>query len=174
MNNKLKYKDEVDKSLGISGMVVSLVVYDADSLLASVSLEEGEEAIDLSSEFFFPSNPRMSARIAWKEIMRHFEITTALAVSNALCRSYAGRGSYLPSESAAELKEFVIEEGRDHCDLDEDEINAVFDKCFSYFDRIFAHPSVRNVATDFAARLRERRRMSAGEALELMHALRML
>ena len=47
MNGKLKYTDDVDKSLGLAGMAITLVACDSEELIASVSMEDDEEPLEM-------------------------------------------------------------------------------------------------------------------------------
>jgi hypothetical protein len=172
MKHQFKYKDEQDKSYGISGMAISLVAWDEEDLLVSVSLDsEPKESITLDPQFYFQGNPIYNAKLAWNQIVKHFTITTAMALSNVMCRSYLQKHSALSHDALNELKKLVREEGREHCSLENDECDTIFNKCYTYFDRLFAHSGVQAIATDFAKTLAERRQMSSTEVLDKLQQL---
>lgn len=170
MDIDLHYTDESDKSLGIAGMAIALVACDSESILASVSLEPDEEAFDFTQDFFFSGNPRQSARIAWNELLRQFQIASSLLLGNVFCRARAaGRA---PEAAALDMvRAFIDGEGREYCSLEADEIQAVYDKNLRFHTRLFTHPGVLSVARDFATVLRMRRTMSAGEVFEQLARL---
>lgn len=170
MENVLKYKDERDKSMGIAGMAISIVINDKEDYLASVSLEEGENSFNLSEEFYFVSNPRISARIAWNELLNQYQIASGLLLSNVLCRNYV-EGKSPTAEMLETIHNMIIDEGRDHCSLDEDEAEKVYSSSLNYYRRIFMHPSVCAIARDFSDRLIRDRRMSAGEVFDALRRL---
>ena len=83
----MKYRDELDKSYGIAGMVLGLSVLDANDLFTAVTLDgDAEGSIRFTPEYFFAGNPRLSPRGAWQYILSHYRISVGLAVANALCR----------------------------------------------------------------------------------------
>ena len=70
MEDYFKYTDENDKSYGIAGMAIALLTTDSEDMLASVSLEPDDNSFEMSGEFFFATSPRMSAKLAWRDILR--------------------------------------------------------------------------------------------------------
>lgn len=170
MYEKLKYTDETDKSLGVAGMAITLVACDCEDMLSAVSLEEGEESISMAEEFFFNGNPRMSAKIAWNEILKQFQVTTGMLIGNVLCRRFCA-GTSPDAEMIRIVHDIIIDEGTNQCSLDEDESEAVYNKYYRYYNRLFTHPTVAVVARDFAATLRMQRRMSAGEVIDNLRRL---
>lgn len=173
MDSLLKYTDETDKSLGIAGMAISLIACDSEDYLASVSLEEGEEAIAMASEFFFNGNPSVSAKIAWNEMLKQYQITTAMLIGNIMCRALVAGHS--PKNKILDLVHDIVKrEGAAQCSLEDDEIENVYRKNFSYYNRLFKHPAVQDIARDFATTLRMARRMTAGEVVENLHRLNSL
>ena len=169
MYDKLKYIDETDKSLGIAGMAITLVACDCEDMLACVSLEDGEESISMAEEFFFNGNPRLSAKIAWNEILKQFQVTAGMLIGNVLCRKFCKGTS--PEDLLKVVHDIIIEEGARHCSLDEDEADAVYNKNYLYYNRLFMHPTVAGVARDFATALRMQRRMTSGEVIENLRRL---
>lgn len=169
----LKYIDETDKSLGIAGMAISLVACDGDEYLSAVSMEPGEEPLAMAEEFFFSGNPRFSAKIAWNELLKQYQITLAMLLGNVICRAFAAGHS--PSSQVMDaVRKIACEHGAEFCELDTDEIEGLFNKNYAYYNRLFSHPTVNVVARDFAGTLRDRRRMTAGEVLEALHRLNSL
>jgi hypothetical protein len=69
------------------------------------------------------------------------------------------------------MRDLIGEEGREACSLDEDEINQIFDKSYNYLYRLFNHRGVQELAQSFAAKLKERRTMTAAEVIEELGAL---
>lgn len=170
MNGKLKYTDDVDKSLGLAGMAITLVACDSEELIASVSMEDDEEPLEMAGEFFFGGNPRFSAKIAWNEILRQYQITMSLLLGNVLCRNLC-TGRDIDNDVLQSIHEIILSEGMDNCSLEEDEIDALYNKNYRYYHNLFSHPSVGLVARDFATTLRMQRRMSAGEIIENLRRL---
>lgn len=168
--DKLKYTDENDKSLGIAGMAISLVACDSEHLLAAVSLAEDEDTLTMAEEFFFSGNPRISAKIAWNEMLKQFQITSGLMFGNVMCR-YLGAGKDVDSDAVAAIHDMIINDAHTYCSLDDDEAENMYNKEYAYYYRMFSHPSVLSVARDFASTLRLQRRMTAGEVIENLRRL---
>ncbi len=170
MENKLKYTDENDKSLGVAGMAISLVACDSEHYLAAVSLEDEEDTLQMAGEFFFSGNPRISAKIAWNELLKQYQITSGLLLGNVLCRSLSA-GRNVDKEVLDIIHDMIVNDGRSYCSLEDDEVEAMYNKEYSYYYRMFSHPSVASIARDFAATLRMQRRMTAGEVIEHLRHL---
>lgn len=171
-NKSLRYRDENDRAYGIAGMAVALVLWDGEQFLASVSLESPVgESIEFTPAFGFNGNPRMTASLAWREMIRQFELSTAMIMGNAMCRSYVVSSRPLSEFERHALKTVIQEEGDRFCSLEEDEVERMFGKTHRYLDRVFMHSGVTNLIHDFARTLSARRKMSALEVFEVLEAL---
>ena len=78
------------------------------------------------------------------------------------------------SDTRNELLSYLDEEGKDVCSLESDEIEHMFNKSYNYLHKVFNHAGVQSVVHDFARDLKAQRRMSRGEVVEHLRALRML
>lgn len=165
MLSVLKYTDEEDRSYGVAGMTISLLACDAENMLSCVSLEPEEDSVEMSEEFFFNGNPRQSARIAWNELLRQLRVAAAMGLGNVICRART-RGRRPAEDMLRAIHDFVAEQGQAECSLEADEIEKLYRHDLGYYDRLFSHPGVQDVAREFATVLRMRRRMSAGEVFE--------
>lgn len=174
MEKKFAYTDEVDKSFGLAGMAISLNVFDNHMMISSITLdaEDGESSISLSPEFFFSQNPRMSARIAWNELVKQYQMFVGMVVGNILCRKAVSRGESLGGELQAAVHSLVEDEGRDMCELEEDEIDMIFSKTYKYFSEYFRDHRIASAADRFASDLRLRRSMTAHDIDEELRLLR--
>jgi hypothetical protein len=153
-------------------MAISLIAWDEEELLVSVSIDnEPTRSIILDSEFYFQGNPRYNAKLAWNQMVKHFTLTTAMALSNVMCRNYLQKHATLSHDALNDLKKIVREEGKLHCSLENDECDTIFNKCYSYFDRLFAHSGVQAIAKDFANTLIDRREMTSTEVLSKLQQL---
>lgn len=166
----LKYKDEADKSLGVAGMCISLVACDCEDMLASVSLEEGSEAVTMSEEFFFNGNPRMSAKIVWNELLKQFEVAVGMLIGNVMCRQFTANHT-LDNRLIEAAHSIIIDEAAELCSLEADEAERVYNKNYRYYYRLFSHPGVCSIASDFATNLRAQRSMTAGEVIDHLRRL---
>lgn len=168
----LKYTDERDRCYGLTGMAMSMVVMNGEDLLAGIDLDSpADEMMHFTPQYYFAGNPRLSARLAWNQIVEHYQLTMSMLVANVLCRYYVHRREEITPEILKLVHDYVVDEGTDTCQLDEDEINALFNKNFSYMQRLFRHRGVQSVVDGFARELQHRRRMTVSEVLEECRAL---
>ena len=174
---QLRYTDEADRAYGATGMAIGLMIYDGDDLLYSIDLDAADTEtgmMELSPDFYFAGNPGVSAKTAWSQMLKNFNIGVSMLLANVLCRHLVHQREALPGELADRLRELAREEGQGSCSLEADEADRLFDKSYNYLTRVFSHRGVQAVAHDFAAALTTRRRLSRLDALELLEALRML
>lgn len=161
----LKYSDELDKSLGIAGMSIALLACDGHDCIASVSLNDSEPFLEFSPDAFFVANPRYSAKLAWSQLLRQLQLFSGMLIGNVMCRYYTAHRA-MQSDLIDNLHNIIVEHAIELCDLDNDEIESLFNKDILYFRRLFSHPSVAEVARDFASTLRAQRRMTSGDVYE--------
>lgn len=172
---KFRYTDDTDRAYGAAGMAIGLVVYDGDDILYSIDLDaEPGNLMALSPDFFFAGNPGVSAKAAWTQMVKNFNLGVAMLISNVMCRHMVNGGKEVPSDIARALKELAHDEGAGSCALENDEVDRLFDKSYNYLWRVFSHRGVQAVAHDFASTLASRRALSRLEILEQLHALSML
>lgn len=166
----LKYVDEIDKSYGMAGMAIALLACDGEHFIATMSIEDGEAAIEFTPEAFFSNNPRFSAKIVWNQMMKEYHIYSGMLLGNVVCR-YILSHKDMNRELIDLIHRLISEHGQQKCSLDKDEIDSLFDKDYRYFHRLFNHPAVNEVARDFANTIRIQRRMTAGDVLENLRRL---
>lgn len=173
---KLRYTDETDRCYGAAGMAISLVVYDGEEMLSAISLDgpAGSQTMTLAPEFFFAGNPGISAKTAWRQMLKNYNLGIAMVTANLLCRYLVNRHTGLPDDVREALHDLAVEEGMDACQLEADEIDAIFDKNINYLTRVFSHRGVHSVAHDFASALQQRRSLSRLDAIEMLQSLNML
>lgn len=173
---KLRYTDETDRCYGAAGMAISLMVYDGEEMLSAISLDgpAGSQTMTLAPEFFFAGNPGISAKTAWRQILKNYNLGIAMVTANLLCRYLVNRNTGLPDDVREALHDLAVEEGTDACQLEADEIDAIFDKNINYLTRVFSHRGVHSVAHDFASALQQRRSLSRLDAIEMLQSLNML
>ncbi|MCC8118273.1 MAG: hypothetical protein LIP09_05935 [Bacteroidales bacterium] len=167
------YKDDTDKSFGLTGMVISLNVWDQSEMLQEVNLDNGEGySITFTPDFYFNGNPRYSAKLAWKEMVAQYKTLLALVLGNIVCRSMAQHHHYLSDDSRKEVYELVADEGRESCSLEKDEIDSLFDNTLQYLENIYSKSQMTDFARRFAKELEQRRRMTASDVNDLIQYLR--
>ncbi|MEF2644006.1 MAG: hypothetical protein U0M50_08100 [Paramuribaculum sp.] len=175
MKQRLSYRNENDKCYGITGMAMAVVIFDGEEMLAGVDMDaEPGAAMQFTGDFYFNGNPGFSAKNAWNQILKNFNLAMALAIGNVMCRRMILEKRAVESDMADYLREMMVEEGRDNCALEEDETTRLFNKNYSYLSRVFGHHGVQDVARDFARTLRARRTMTRLDVLEQLRALSML
>lgn len=175
MKGQLKYIDEKDKSYGLAGMAISIVALDGEDYFDAISIDApADESIEFSHDFYFVGNPRLSAKIAWNEMLKHFQLSSGMVISNLICRNYVQHRHKLTPDIIEALKSVVRDEARENCSLDEDESDALFEKSLNYFDRLFSYARVHEIANDFASALVRQRRMSSQEVFEQLRQLSLL
>lgn len=173
MENKFAYTDEVDKSFGLAGMAISLTVWDKHNMISGITLDadEGESSISFGPEFFFSSNPRMSARIAWNELIKQYQMFVSMVIGNIVCRKAVNKGERLTKQLSSDIYSLVEDEGRDLCALEKDEIDMIFDKTYGYLSDFFTDARMSAAADRFASDLRLRRSMSTYDIEEELRSL---
>lgn len=97
-----------------------------------------------------------------------------MLIANVMCRHLVGQRHNVPDDIVELLRSLASGEGRDSCELDDDETERLFNKNYTYLQRVFSHRGVQSVAHDFAATLLSRRSLSRHEVLEQLSALNML
>lgn len=172
-NNPLKYTDERDKSYGVAGMAIAVVAYDCENMLASVSIDAPDgQCMEFGSELCFNGNPRLSAKITWTELLKHFRLGTGLLVANAMCRQYVQHRRRLPDDMVRALHDAVHNCGAaDEVQLDTDEVDAVLQRNVEFFNRLFQYQAVHDATHAFASDLMEKRTFSAAETAERLAAI---
>lgn len=169
----LKYSDERDKSYGMAGMAIALVASDGQNLMAHISLDgDADSGFEMSHDFFFRGNPRMSAKWVWKTDIQHLALAVRMVLGNVVCRSYVMRGQQQLDRTTADLLRREIREVADEgCALALDEADGLFDESYRFVHRLFSHVGVHAIADGFVEELRRRREMSVAEVVELMNQL---
>lgn len=171
----LKYIDDDDRCYGLTGMAMGIVIWDCEELLASINLDaDTDEMMEFTPQYYFAGNPRLSARIAWNQLLDHYRLSMGLMMANVLCRRTLHRSEEVDHDTIELMRNYLLDEGRDTCSLDEDEVNAIFNKQYSYLYRLFSHPGVHRVVDDFARELASRRRMTVAEVIEGFRPLALL
>jgi len=171
-HTNLRYADERDKIYGLAGMAITLVALDGEKYLSEINLDApAGEGIVLSHEYGFKGNPRMSARIVWEQTLSDLKMTTSMTLGNIACRRYVLGHRGIADDDIRPVREAVRAEGHDHCSLDDDEADRLFDGCLSYVQRVFRHPGVQEVAQNFAGHISRKRTISGAEAIEILSSL---
>lgn len=171
----MKYRDELDKSYGVAGMVLGLSVFDASDLFTAVTLDgDGPSCIQFTPEYFFAGNPRLSPRGAWQYILGHYRISVGLAVANALCRRMVLDNGRADDKLRDQLFNAAFEDGRNYCQLERDEVEPIFDEAFDNMRRLFADSRVRKAMDAFADTLQQQRTLSHIDVIDFLQQLQLI
>lgn len=171
----LRYKDEADKCLGAAGMAIAVVALDGSAAIASMDIDAApDEMIEFMPEFYFEGNPRLMASASWRRLLNNFNLTAGLLIGNVLCRRMVGNLE-MPSEAERQyLRDIVVDEGTETCALEEDEADNLFSNNYDRMSRLFMRRSIHSMANEFAAIIRNQRRLSRMEVLQNLQAMQML
>lgn len=174
MTYDIIYSDDTDRSYGLTGMMVSLAVFNSEEKILEINLDSRPDTIFFSPDFYFSGNPRCSAKIVWGELASHFRLALAMAIGNILSRRLVSQNTEVSSAERRSLHDLAVEEGAEVCGLEPDEIEKIWDKDFDYLNRVFRHPKVQRITNDIASQIERRRSLSRYELLELLSALNIL
>ncbi len=175
MKVDLKYKGEEDKCYGLTGVAMSAVIWDVENLISVISLDSDVfNSIYFTPQLNFDGNTDISLRNIWNHNVEMFRLSMGMILSNILCRTYVLEHKFINHKTKQYIFDFFVEEGKKSCDLEKDEVEALFNKNYDYLQRIFSHPEVQNIANDFAQRLTNSRSMTQTEIVEALQALNML
>lgn len=167
----LTYQNEDDKAYGLAGMAISLAALDAIDRVAAVSLDADGPMVTFSHQYYFSGSPSISPKTTWDTLLHNFYITSAMVISNVMARSIVRLGKDVPADLLDTIHKEIAEEGRDTCSLENDEIDALYDKTRSYMSRIFRNPRLHPAIDDFARTLSRRRNLSGSEIIDELRSL---
>lgn len=175
MKPTLSYTCEDDKCYGATGMAISIMVLESEDMLSAISLDAAPDAIlELVDDFYFAGNPGLSAKSAWNQMLRAFNLSAAMAIANVMCRTMVRDHRLIDADTRRRLLDIIIDEGSSSCSLEPDETTSLFDKNYNYLYRVFNHRGVQDVADRFADRLKRMRRMTRADVIENLRGLRVL
>lgn len=169
MSSVISYNDADDQSYGLAGMAISLVVYDGEEVLSALSLNENDEdGILFSPTFYFAGNPRYSAKLAWHHILNNYQLWNAMMLGNVMCRNYVRAHKQLSMAMIDLLKDHARAQGKKACELEQDEIDEMFNQTVKALHRVFSHTGVQQLATNLADTLRQKRYLLSSEVFEIL------
>lgn len=166
----LTYINDDDKAYGLAGMAISLAALDALDRVSSVSLDAEGPMVTFSHEYYFSGSPSISPKATWNNLISNFHLTSAMVLSNVMARSLVRNGNDVPADVLHRIHDVIMEEGRDTCSLEDDEIDNLYNRVNSYMRRIFRNERLHPAINDFVRMLSRRRSLSGMEiADELRH-----
>lgn len=167
----LTYLNEDDKAYGLAGMAISLAALDAMDRVATISLDNDGPMVTFSHQYYFSGSPSISPKTTWDNLLHNYYITSAMVLSNVMARSLVRMRQDVPKKVLDTIHREIMEEGRDTCSLEDDEIENIYDKTRAYMGRIFRNPMLHPAIDDFARTLSRRRSLSGNEILDELRAL---
>ncbi len=175
-NISLKYKDEADRAYGASGMAVAVVVCNAEDLIVAIDIdaEDPADMLELSDRYYMAGNRANSVSAAWQQILSALRATLVMATGNVMARYMVEQRVPVSSDVRALLREAVIADAAETCQLENDEIDELFTSTFSYLQRVFSNRGIGQLTGDFADLLRRQRRLTHSEMMQAMRPLAQL
>ena len=170
----LSYTNEDDRAYGLAGMAISVAALNAFDRIAEVSLDGDDSMVEFSNEYYFPGSPSISPKSTWDNLVQNFHITAAMVISNVMSRSMVRMHSDIPVEVLGEIHQEILREGRESCGLEDDEIDALFNRTLSYSRRIFANPRLHPAIDEFARIISRRRTLSGNEIRDELRLLQII
>lgn len=171
----MKYRNLDDKCYGVTGMALGMVILNAEDMFTHITIEEnGLKGIGFIEEFYYSGNPAVSPKSTWKLVVEHYKIALAAVLANVMCRKMVRERIELDTKTRNKLLKALIEEGKNHCQLEEDEITNLFNKTYNYLGNLFTDYQVRRVLTDFAKEIKLRKKMSQREVMDMFQSLQII
>ncbi len=170
----LAYAGEDDRAYGLAGMAITLAALNAIDRVAEVSMDTDGPMVSFSNEYYFSGSPSISPKATWDNLVQNFHITSAMVLSNLMARAIVRMKEEVPPALLSEVHERILEEGRDTCALEDDEIDSLFNKTLSYTRRIFGNPRLHPAIGEFARVLSQRRVLSGREIIDELRMLQII
>lgn len=168
----MRYRDEEDKCYGIAGMAIGLAIFEAEDLFTGVTLDgDGLDCIVFAPQYYIGYNPALPPVSAWQDVYQRYQVTMGLTIADTLCRKMLRDHGVVDKKMRKTLLDAACEEGKATCQLDSDEVEALFDKSFQYLLQAFKNSRVRNVIEQLVATLKERRTMSSCDINDVLRVL---
>ncbi len=171
----LTYANEDDRAYGLAGMAVSLAALDAMDRVSSVSIDADGPMVTFSHLYYYNGSPSISPKTVWNHLLNNFYITSSMAMGNLMARSVVRlHEPAAPDDLLADLRKAIHEEGQQTCELEDDEIDALYSKTLFNARRIFCNPRLHPAIDELARTISRRRTLSGMELLDELHLLQLL
>lgn len=80
----------------------------------------------------------------------------------------------MPKDVVTQIKDMIAEEGRETCSLEDDEIERLYSKTYSYMNRIFRNPRLHPAIEEFVRTIARRRELSGMEIRDELASLNII
>lgn len=166
----LEYSDEKDRAYGLAGMAISLAALDAFDRIEKINIDGEPSMVEFSNEYYFSGSPSISPKTTWDNMVQNFHITASMAISNIMSRAMVRMHREIPTDVLGAIHTAILNEGRDSCGLEDDEVDALFNRALTYSRRIFSDTRLHPAIEEFAHVLTKKRILSGNEIHnELQH-----
>lgn len=172
--NILAYLNEDDRAYGLAGMAISVAALNASDIIAEISIDSPDTMVSFSHEYYFAGSPSISPKSTWTNMLRNFQITSAMVLANIFARSLVRMKAPVEDATLRSVYETMVDEGKTSCNLEEDEIEVIYNKILNYNRRIFGNPRLHNSISDFAAVISRKRTLSGREIIEELELLQLI
>lgn len=170
----LTYQNEDDRAYGLAGMTISLAALDALDHVVSVSLDAEGPMVRFTHNYYLCGSPSLSPKAVWSNMVSNFNLTSAMIMSNVMARAMVRMRGDVPDEMMKTLHEAMVEEGRESCSLDEDEVDIIYDRSRAYMRRIFRNERLHPAIQELVRTLSRRRTLTNAEIADELHLLQIL
>lgn len=170
----LKYINDDDRAYGLAGMAISLAALDALDRVVSVSLDSDGPMVTFTHEYYFCGSPSLSPKAVWSNMLNSFNLTSAMALSNVMSRSLVRLGNEVPEAVMDSIHDVIMEEGRQECCLEEDEVDQIYNRARTYMRRIFNNRRLHPAIDELVRTLAVRRSLSGTEIADELRLLQIL
>ena len=171
----MKYSDEDDNCYGVTGMAFGLTIWYAEDAFTHISIDaDGLDCISFTSDYYFSGNPAISPKESWRVIFEHYRVVMGVLIANIMCRKLVREHTGVDEALRKRMLDILLEEGKSSCQLEEDEVENLFNKSFNYLSQLFSNNQIKRLSHDFAHELKARRIMTNHEVAEQLRLLRML
>lgn len=168
----LTYLNEDDRAYGLAGMALSLAAYNALDRVSEISLDEDGPMVTFSNEYYFTGSPSISPKATWVNLVNNYRITSAMAIANLMARSLVRMHREVPGNLIEAIHQGILEEGRDTCGLENDEIEEIYSRLLMHSRRIFGNPRNHSAINELARLLSRRRTLTGLELYDEISNLR--
>ncbi len=153
-------------------MVMTMYEHQVIDMLHMITLDSADGcSIVFTPDFYFNSNPRYSAKLAWNEMLRQYQALVRLVLANIACRRLVHEQKPIDADSRKEMLQLVSGPGADDCALEKDEIETIFNRTLRDMLQMFGNERVATLSHRFVDELKQRRTLASDEVAELIQYL---
>lgn len=172
--NILAYRNEADRCYGLAGMSIGLASLDALGSVAMIDIDADGPMVQFTGEYYYGGSPSVSPKATWRRLVENYRLTSTIAIGNILARTLVQEGNNDPGDMLEELFKTIRSEGREVCQLEDDELDNFINNILNRAERIFInrrlHPAIQQLASD----IRRERSLSGRALAEELHLLRLI